>query len=80
MEYLGNYQEFTPSIINDPFKQNCIESIRISMRKRLFGGGLAFEGEVEFKNGTTSGSQEFTGTDLYDVFKKVAVFCTNLKN
>lgn len=80
MNYLGNYQEFTPSVINDPFKQNCIERIKITMRKKLFSRELAFEGQVDFKNGNTSGSQEFEGTDLYDVFKKVAMFCTNLGN
>jgi len=67
------------SIINDPFKKDCINEINISMDLSLFHPhSRRFRGYVKFKNGQTEGTQRFTGDDLADVFMKVKAFVETL--
>ena len=66
------------SLIANPFNMRYVQSIHMNMRKRLFSDELVFEATIYFKNGSTSGSQDITGTDFSDLFQKVMNFCENL--
>ena len=70
---------FTPSIIKDPFNMKYVERISLSMRRRIFDHNeLVFEASVHFKNGNTEGTQNFTGENFEDLFRKVYNFCSTL--
>lgn len=64
------------SNFKDPFAKDCIVSIStycfVSFDKR------EYTGSVEFKNGDTKGEQEFEGTSLTDVLKKMEAFVEQL--
>ena len=81
LQLFGNSKQEIPSIISDPFKVECIESITIWIRKPLFarpGDGFKFEADVEFKRGDTEGKQTIHGIDLIDIYNKLKEFCENL--
>ena len=65
------------SIINNPFLPHCIDAIHMTALR--LSKGMVFYGDVEFKNGNTTGTQKFEGKDLADLFNQIATFCTNLK-
>lgn len=77
MTLLTNEQ--MPSILNDPFKKVSIKAIRVHYSESSFTKGkwLA-SGTVSFKNGNTSGEQEFKGTDFNDVVIQIKQFIGNL--
>ena len=74
-----NKDEF-PSIISNPFLGEHIESIRMITRRDLFDKSK-FEtyATIEFKNGSTSGSQEIHASNLPELLTKVYEFCQSLK-
>jgi hypothetical protein len=69
-----------PSIINNPFLGEHIECIRMVTRRELFDRSK-FEtyATIEFKNGSTSGSQEIHASNLPELLTKVYEFCQSLK-
>ena len=62
------------SVIKDPFKMACLESVSIRAYKSLFGGSWTYVGTVEFENGNTKSEQDFEGKSLADVAQKVDNF------
>ena len=75
-KYFGR-KEINP--VKNPFNMRHIERISMFMLKSMFTGEFSFEATVSFKNGSTSGSQEITGTDFSDLFQKVIDFCKTLE-
>lgn len=78
-ELFGKTIEGGISLVNDPFKQSCINAIHIHAIKDVFDGYFTFSGKVEFAHGNTGGRQEFTGKNLADVYNQIAEFCMTLK-
>lgn len=69
-----------PSIINNPFSTESIESIMLVTHRGLFDKSK-FEtyATIEFKNGNTSGKQEIQASNLPELLMKVYEFCQSLK-
>ena len=65
----------TISVLKDPFKQNMINSISLEYRKVMFEKYFSWRGTVRFKNGNTSGQQDFEVTDVEseDAFSAISI-------
>lgn len=72
-----NYSKL--SEIKNPFLSECITEITMYAWKSDFSGKVSVRGSVSFKNGNTSGKQEFTANSLPDLFFKIIEFCKNLE-
>lgn len=67
------------SLINDPFKQDCIERITLNMSKSIFSGKFMCYAIIEFKNSNTCGRHEINDCkDLADAFHKAKQFIESL--
>lgn len=67
------------SLIKDPFKQDCIERVSLTISKSIFGGKFMCYAVIEFKNGNTSGKHEINDCkDLADAFHKAKQFVESL--
>lgn len=76
----GNNKNSTSlSVIKDPFVKTKIKSIVIRYRDFWNRDEWQASGTVEFKNGSTSGSQDFTGETFDDVVMQVKAMIDNLK-
>lgn len=68
------------SIINDPFLKKKITRVDVRAFNSSFDENRWwFKGNVKFKNGGTSGEQEFEGKDFDDVLVQVKRFLDSLK-
>jgi hypothetical protein len=67
-----------PAVINFPFKKEHVNYISINMWVSPNGKNTA-SGYVDFKNGNTSGRQDFTGDDIDIVALKIKAFINQLK-
>lgn len=74
---LGDSNGELPSEIKNPFSMENVEEIHLHCSK-LFGDKFHFWGNVQFKNGDTTGTQKFDGDGLGDVFMKIQKFCEKL--
>lgn len=73
------FSSSTPSDLKDPFRQDCIETIRFRIAKSFFAPyDVKYTASVEFKNGGTSGQQDFTADDFNSLVQKVEQFTKNL--
>lgn len=77
MNILGN-PDFSTELVQNPVRKDCITWINMSYTKGIFTGVHYFKGTVVFTKGNTSLEQKFEGTDLADLFMKIAKFCNNL--
>lgn len=75
---LGNSSGELPSEIKNPFSMENVEEIHLHCTKKWFGDGFNIWGTIQFKNGNTTGKQEFKGDSLGDVFMKIHKFCEKL--
>lgn len=67
------------SLIKDPFKQDCIERVSLTISKTIFTGRFMCYAIIEFKNGNTCGKHEITDCeDLADAFHKAKQFIESL--
>ena len=68
------------SSVSNPFKQECIEKIGFYYRKKNTFGDVIneFTASVKFKNGSTSGEQEFEVSTFPELYQKVMDFCKSL--
>jgi hypothetical protein len=73
MQLLGNSQD-SISILQDPFKKDCVSSIDFTYRKFV----NRWDATVRFKNGNTGGHQEFTNPDFVSIVKEVEAFIKTL--
>jgi hypothetical protein len=62
--------------INDPFNFNNI--IGIHIHYKIFFGEPMVTASVQFKNNNTEATQNFKGTNLWDIYQKVYDFCNKL--
>lgn len=77
MKQIGNMNNL-PEELNNPFNSDCITDISIRTFKRGWGPSWCTYGTVKFEKGKTTGEQEFNGTDLVDVLKKIYIFVNHL--
>jgi hypothetical protein len=77
MKQIGNINNL-PEELNNPFNSNCITKINIGTFKRGWNTSWCTYGTVTFQKGNTTGEQEFEGTDLVDVLRKIYTFVNNL--
>lgn len=67
------------SLIKNPFKQDCIERVSLTISKSIFGSKFMCYAVIEFKNGNTSGKHEINDCkDLADAFHKAKQFVESL--
>lgn len=66
------------SILNDPFKKECVAELHIHWYSGKYSFSNGISGSVEFKNGTTSGVQKFTGETIADIVQKMESFINSL--
>jgi hypothetical protein len=67
------------SLINDPFKQDCIESVSLNMLKSMYTDQFICYAIIEFRNGNTCGRHEIRDCeDLADAFHKAKQFIESL--
>lgn len=73
----GNRNEV--SLINDPFKQDCIERVSLNIAKGPFTGRFMCYAIIKFKNRNTCGRHEINDCkDLADAFHKAKQFIESL--
>lgn len=68
-----------PSVISNPFDATCIECISLRCYRNPIDGKHVFKGYVEFKNDRTEGKQNFTASNLGELYIKIAEFCKSLE-
>lgn len=67
------------SDFKDPFKMDKIEKIHIWIMRGIFNSNtILFQADVSFKNGNTSGKQEFEAEDFQSLVLKVQSFINGL--
>lgn len=67
------------SLINDPFKQDCIERVSLTISKTPFSHRFICYAIIEFKNGNTCGKHQIDDCkDLADAFHKAKQFIESL--
>ena len=66
--------------VSNPFKQEYIEKITFYYRKKNIYGDVIdeFTAYISFKNGSTSGEQEFKASTFPELYEKVMNFCDSL--
>ena len=77
MELLGK-NKGTLTDFKDPFSKDKVSGITIFIRKGLFDSALVHEAYVDFKNGNTSGRQEFKASSFADLVNQVDLFIEDL--
>lgn len=70
--------EQLPSIVENPFKKDCITNIRMFAGRSLFDNNWYFRGNVEFRNGNTKGEQKFEKNSFDELYIAIANFCKTL--
>ena len=82
MSLLTDNQGAMPSVILDPFKDSCIEAVRLTIRRGFFSDErnmFFFEGRIEFKNGATTGEQSFKENSFNELVTKIQATLETLK-
>ena len=73
----GNNNQL-PAEVKNPFSMEHIEEIHLHCTKKWFSDGFNIWGKVQFKNGDTTGEQEFKAESLGELFVKIHNFCERL--
>ena len=78
MDLLGK-NKGTLTDFKDPFSKNKIDRINIFIYKSLFDDTkLVHSATVKFKDGNTSGAQEFQANSFAELINKIDSFIENL--
>lgn len=72
----GNEQKPT-TIIQNPFKKECIQHIYLSAFK-WSSGTIVIDGLVRFQQGNTKGEQKFEANSFPELLMKIQQFCESL--
>lgn len=67
-----------PTLHLDPFKKDKVDSIFLHYTKGMFSNTYSWSGNIEFKNGNTSGTQKFKENDLPVILQKMQQFLDSL--
>lgn len=67
-----------PTLHVDPFKKDKVEHIYLRYTKFWHNDPFTWKGEIAFKNGNTSGKQEFEEKDLPTITNKMQQFLDSL--
>jgi len=67
-----------PTLHVDPFKKDKVHSIWLHYTRSMFSSTYVWRGNIEFKNGSTSGKQEFEESDLPVILQKMQQFLDSL--
>lgn len=65
VELLNNEQENQLSVINDPFKKDCVRNILMAMHTS-YNGNTYWYGKVKFVNGKTEGEHRTSDHDTFE--------------
>lgn len=77
---MENLIQSLPSIINDPFQKQKITRIYVAVSQNwLKPDTWTAVGNVEFKNGNTTGEQKFTGKTFDEVVLQISALIETLK-
>lgn len=69
-----------PQSIQMPFDLKYITGIHMDVSESWFKKGVFLvRGRVEFKNGTTTGTQNFEAETLSELYMKIRQFCESLR-
>lgn len=69
------------SVIKDPFTKDCVTAFRTSCHKSwVYPYRWVYKGHVEFKNGNTSGQQDFEAEDYKSLLIKMEAFMNQLES
>ena len=78
MDLLGKIEE-TLTDFKDPFSKNKVERINIFIYKGMFDENkLVHSATVKFKDGNTSGAQDFQANSFAELINKINSFIKNL--
>ena len=69
----------TLSILNDPFLKDKVNRIFINIHKSFYTDKFNVLGSIEFKNGSTEGTQKFEAEDFDLLILQMKNFMQNLK-
>jgi hypothetical protein len=67
-----------PTLHLDPFKKDKVDSIYLYYSRKIFEKYYVWKGSIDFKNGNTSGKQEFEEKDLPVILQKMQQFLDSL--
>ena len=67
-----------PTLHVDPFKKDKVDSIMLYYSRKIFEKCYVWQGTISFKNGNTSGKQEFEEKDLPVILQKMQEFLDSL--
>lgn len=67
-----------PALHVDPFKKDKVDSISLYYSRLIFSKEYSWTGHISFKNGNTSGKQQFEEKDLPDILFKMQQFLDSL--
>ena len=76
--FLGN-QNNLPDCIKNPFSTENIIMVNMMRAKSYFGNEFRYSGWVEFKNGNTTGRQEFNASSFGELYMMIYKFCEQLE-
>ena len=62
----------------DPFKKDKVDSINLYYSKKIFESYYVWQGTISFKNGNTSGKQQFEEKELPVILQKMQQFLDSL--
>jgi hypothetical protein len=76
---LGNSDNSLPAAISNPFSMENVTGISMHATEDCWEkSNFRFWGYVEFKNGDTSGKQEFKASSFGELYMKIYNFCEQL--
>ena len=78
MDLLDFGKQKMPSVVNNPFSKTCINEIRVIYRDFWDDGNWKATGYVDFRNGSTDGTQKFEGESFDEVVRKIKLMIENL--
>jgi hypothetical protein len=74
------HKKLLPSAYLDPFKVDKIQSIHIFLNRSIFTDKVEVISTIEFRNGNTTGKQNFDTETIEEGIKQMQQFLNQLNN
>jgi hypothetical protein len=74
------HKKLLPSAYLDPFKVDKIQSIHIFLNRSIFTDKVEVISTIEFRNGNTTGKQNFDTETIEEGIKQMQEFLNQLNN
>lgn len=79
LKLLGNSKNELPAAVSNPFSMENVKGISMHATEDYWEETkFRFWGYVDFKNGDTSGRQEFKASNFGELYMKIYNFCEQL--